>query len=262
MNTYWLKQIPETPLFEDILWSKPENKSQAGKLLIVGGNSFGFSVPATAYNEAAEAGIGEVKVLLPESLHKMVGHFLPDAEYAPHNASGSFGARALEPLLTLSAWADATLLAGEFGRNSETAVTLEKFTQKYSGLLSVTQDAADYFLKTPLQLLQRLNTALFISFEQLQKYGTHAHFPQPLLFSMDITRTVEWLHEFTIKFKVIVVTVHAENYIVAYDGQVVTQTCGQEDKIWRIKKAARGSVYWLQFASKPLEAIATTLFNK
>ena len=261
MSTYWLKQEIGAPLFEDIIWSKPETKSTAGSLLVVGGNSFGFAAPATAYTQAIAAGAGSVKVLLPESLHKMVGHFLPDALYAPYNASGSFAATALEPLLTYSSGTDATLLAGDFGRNSETAVVLEKFASKYTGLLSITQDAADYFLKSPKILLQRPKTALFVSFEQLQKYGMHAKYTLPLLFSMDLSRTVEWLHEFTIKFNVVIVTVHAGNYMVAFEGQVVTQPSGQEDKIWRVKKAARGSVFWLQFGTKPLEAIASSLYG-
>jgi NAD(P)H-hydrate repair Nnr-like enzyme with NAD(P)H-hydrate dehydratase domain len=255
---YWQKQAPNTPLFEDIMWSRPEHKSQAGKLLIAGGNSFGFAAPATAYNEATDAGVGIARVLLPASLHKMVGAFLPDAQYAPNNPSGGLAKNALEPLITNATWADAVLLAGEFGRNSETAVMLERFVTTWHGLLVLTHDAGDYFLKSSLVLLKRPQTALFLSIEQLQKFGTHAKYPKPLLFAMDITHTVEWLHEFTLLYPITIVTSHHDQFVIAHGGQVVTQKADPAQKIWRVKRAARASVFWLQNPSKPLQAIATS----
>ena len=41
-NDYWQKQTPGKVLFDDVLWSKPERRDQAGRLAIVGGNSQGF----------------------------------------------------------------------------------------------------------------------------------------------------------------------------------------------------------------------------
>ena len=41
-HPYWQKQTPEKPLFPDIEWAKPEQKSQAGRLGIIGGNKLGF----------------------------------------------------------------------------------------------------------------------------------------------------------------------------------------------------------------------------
>ena len=40
---YWHKQTAENPLYEDVLWARPENKHGAGKLLVVGGNLHGFA---------------------------------------------------------------------------------------------------------------------------------------------------------------------------------------------------------------------------
>ena len=258
---YWQKQTADTPLFDDILWSRPEHKSQAGKLLIAGGNSFGFAAPATAYTAANDAGIGIAKVLLPESLHKMVGVFLAEAEYAPTNSSGGMAKNALEPMLTGANWADAVLLAGEFGRNSETAVMLEKFAVSWHGLLTITHDAGDYFLKSPLVLLNRPTTALFLSIEQLQKYGTHAHYPKPLLFSMELTQVIEWLHEFTLKYSVLIVTMHHGHFIMALGGKIITQKAEDSEKIWRVKRSAAATVFWLQSPKQPLQAVATSFID-
>ena len=55
---YWQRQEPGEPLFPDLLWSRPENRQFAGKLLIMGGNAHGFAAPAEAYAHAEKAGIG------------------------------------------------------------------------------------------------------------------------------------------------------------------------------------------------------------
>jgi len=47
-NTNWSRQTPEQPFFKDLLWSKPENRRHAGKLLIVGGNVHAMTAPGMA----------------------------------------------------------------------------------------------------------------------------------------------------------------------------------------------------------------------
>jgi NAD(P)H-hydrate repair Nnr-like enzyme with NAD(P)H-hydrate dehydratase domain len=93
-NTNWLKQVADKPLFPDLLWSRPENKRQAGKLLIVGGNLHGFAVPMAAYNAATAAGIGSARVILPEKLKKALGTSFTEAEFAPSTPSGSLSRQA------------------------------------------------------------------------------------------------------------------------------------------------------------------------
>ena len=72
-NTFWHKQTPDQPLYPDLLWSRPQNKKQAGKLLVVGGNAHGFAAAGEAFAQATAAGIGTARVLLPDSLRKTVG---------------------------------------------------------------------------------------------------------------------------------------------------------------------------------------------
>jgi hypothetical protein len=87
-----------------------------------------------------------VRVLLPSATKKLVSQVFPEAEFAPSTPSGSFAREALGQLLDSADWADGVLLAGDFGRNSETAILLESFAQKYKGQLTVAQDGIDYFL--------------------------------------------------------------------------------------------------------------------
>lgn len=254
---YWQQQTNK-PLFPDILWSRPESKMGAGKLLIIGGNTFGFAAPAAAYATATDAGVGTLRVLLPESLHKIVGGTL-DANYAPHNPSGSFSRAALDAMLVHASWSDAVILAGELGKNSETAITLESFTKKYTGPLVITKDAADYFVQTPIDILKRQHTCLVVSFEQLQKIAIHAKQEHALTFGMSAPAIAQWLHEFTLTLPATIVTLHGELLFAAHNGKVVSHHYVNDSKIWRVPVAARLSVFWLQNPTKPLESIACSL---
>lgn len=259
MHDYWHRQTKDKPLFPDLSWSRPENKNQAGKLLIVGGNKFGFAAAGEAYAEAVKAGVGTARVLLPDSLQKTVGRVFEAGEYAPSTQSGSFSQQALTELLAMTGWADATLLAGDLGRNSETAILLEKFIKKYRGGLTATQDAVDYLMKNSLQILNRPDTLLVLSFAQLQKMASDAKFPKPFKFEMDFLHLVEALHEFTETYKASVITLNLGNIFVAVNGQVSTTKTATDEKIWRVSTAAHAAVWWLQNPTKSFEALTTSL---
>ncbi|HEY5152390.1 MAG TPA: hypothetical protein VII55_00280 [Candidatus Saccharimonadales bacterium] len=259
MQDYWHKQTVEQPLYPDLLWSRPENKKQAGKLLIVGGNAHGFAAAGEAYTEAVTAGIGTGRVLLPDSLQKTVGRVFEAGEYAPSTPSGSFSQKALAGLLDMAAWADATLIAGDLGRNSETAILLEKFTSKYPGRLVLTKDAGDYFIGAPGPLLDRADSLLVISFAQLQKLATKARFPVALTFEMDFLRLVDSLHEFSLKHRPAIIVKHLETIFVAAGGRVSTTKLDADIDIWRVKTAAHAAVWWLQNPGQVFEALTTAI---
>jgi hypothetical protein len=256
---YWQKQTKESPLFENLLWSRPEQTAQAGKLLIVGGNVHGFAAPAEAYNEATNAGIGSSRVLLPDSLQKTVGRILESGEYAPSTPSGSFARTALAQLLDISRWADATLLAGDFGRNSETAILLEQFINKCVGPVSLTKDGVDYFVHTPNTLLNRQRTLLVISFAQLQRLAINARFSKAFTFDMDLLRLVDTLHSFSLNYKAAIIVKHLESILVAYAGQVSSTKLTKDLPVWRVKTAAHAAVWQLQNPNKIFAALSASI---
>jgi hypothetical protein len=272
MQDYWLRQKSDKPLFEDILWSRPENRATAGKLLIVGGNAHGFLAVGEAFTSADRAGAGKIHILLPDALRKTVGAVLDNTEYVPSTPSGSFATKSLGDVLQHSQWADMVLLAGDLGRNSETSVLLESFVQKYTGLLTVTKDAVDYFYHTPELLLQRENTCLVLSLGQLQKLGTACKFQTPFLLSMGMMLLVQALRDFSLLYPVVIVTRELNQLVVAYQGRVsstpvdghtssATPLSTQDDSslVWRVETSAKSSVFWMQNPSTPFEAITTAL---
>lgn len=258
---YWVRQTSNEPLFPELEWSKPENKAHAGKLLVIGGNLHGFSAPATAFTEADKAGIGSERVVLPDAIQKTVGSFLPEADFGPSTPSGSFAQKSLDTWLEHAAWADGVLIAGDLGRNSETAIVLESFAAKYHGQLTLTKDSADYILANPLPLLKREETLLVVSFAQAQKIAVNARFKTALTFDMDFLRLIEALHAFTEQFAAHMVIKHLDSVFVAVNGQVSTTKLAEDQAMWRVKTAAAASVWWLQHPKQPFESITTSLIS-
>ncbi len=258
-NLHWLQQDPKKPLFPELLWSRPENRATAGKLLILGGNAHGFAVPAQAYTEATKAGIGTAKVLLPDALKKTLGPLLENTEYAPSTPSGSFSKSALAEFMDLAEWSEGVLVAGELGRNSETAVLLETFAAKYQGILVITRDAVDYFYNNASSILTRSKTALVLSLAQLQKLGKVCGFATAFTFDMDLIRLVEALRIFSSTYQVIIVVKHLQNVVIASDGMVSTTKLEEGLPVWRVKTATHASVWWLQNPTKPFESVTTSL---
>lgn len=255
--TYWHKQSSDKPLFPDLLWSRPENRQFAGKLLIIGGNLYGFAATGEAYRAAQQAGIGIARVLLPDALHKLVGPTLEAGEFAASTPSGSFSQKALVEFLPHAAWADGVLFAGDLGRNSETAILIEKFIGAYPGQLILTKDAVDYITSSPQLIVDRPETALVLSFAQLQKLAAQAKFLLPFTFSMDMIHLVEALHAFTAKHSVSIVTKHLDTLFIADNGDVSTTRLVQDMDIWRVRMAAHTSVWLIQNPSRRFQALTT-----
>lgn len=262
MHEYWKQQQPTKPLFPDIEWSKPEQKTSRGRLGIVGGNKLGFAGVAESYSTTLNTGAGEVRVLLPDCLRKSIPPSMTDAIFAPCNPSGSLSRDALPDLTALSTWASCLLLAGDAGRNSETAIAYSDLIRDYTGQLVITRDAVDLVKNDSEALVNRPNTVLIVSFAQLQKMFQAVYYPKMLTFSMQLLQLVEAVHKFTVTYPVTIAVLHRDTLVVAHDGEVVTTKWETPLAIWRGITAARAATYLMWTPNQPLQAIATSLVTK
>lgn len=256
--THWQRQESDKPLFSDLIWARPEHKGTAGKLLVIGGNLHAFSAPAEAFNQAEKAGVGRVRVMLPDATRKIVGRIMEHVEYGPSTPSGSFGQRSLSELLDTAAWADGVLFAGDLGKNSETAILIEKFTRTYTGQLTLTKDAADYAVSSPDMVANRHDTLLVVSFAQLQRLAVELGFTKAFTFDMDLLHLVDALSDLTKTYAPFIIVKHLDQIHCAANGRVIS-TKRQDTNVWRIRTATHAAVWWLQNPGKPLEALATSL---
>jgi ADP-dependent NAD(P)H-hydrate dehydratase / NAD(P)H-hydrate epimerase len=259
IHPYWHKQLPDKPLYPDIEWSKPEQKAQAGKLGIIGGNKLGFAGVAESYSTALEAGAGEVRVLLPDVLRKTVPKTITDTIFGATTPSGSLAKDAGAEMYALGNWANEILLVGDAGRNSETAILYENFLQDYKGPLTITRDAVDLIKNSADTIVDRPNTLLIVSFAQLQKLFQGVYYPKILTFSMQLSSLVEALHKFTITYPIGIAVLHKDYLIVAENGGVTSTEWGNPMAIWRGTVATKAACYWMWNPKSLLKAVTASV---
>lgn len=258
-QTYWQQQSLDKPLFPNLAWSRPEQRSQAGRLGIIGGNSAGFQIVAKNYDHALRSGVGEVKILLPDSLKKSLPPTMTEVVFAKTNPSGGLSKEALPDLLAFTNWSQAILMIGENGQNSETAILYENFITTYQGPLVVTRDAVDLLKDSFESLLNRPQTVLVVSFAQLQKLFQKTYYPIILTFSMQLTSLVSALYKFTITYPVTIMVLHQDKLLVAHQGQVTSTPFKDHLSIWQGYTTTKATVYWLWHLQQPLESLTTSL---
>lgn len=258
-NTYWKKQTTNKPLYPDVEWNKPEQLSQAGRLGVIGGNKLGFAGVGEAYGIATAAGTGEVRVLLPDVLKKTIPTVMTDVMFGATNPSGSLARDAQIEMKAIGEWSTGVLLAGDAGRNSETAILYEDFLKDYSGPLTITRDAVDLIKNSTSTMVERPNTLLVISFAQLQKIFQSVYYPKVLTFSMQLAQLVDALHKFTITYPCTIMVLHKDYIVVAGGGDVTTTEWQNPMAIWRGSVAAKAASYWLWNPSSALMAATASI---
>lgn len=252
----WQKQTREQPLFPDLLWSRPENKKHAGKLLIIGGQASELQNISSAYSFASKAGAGYIKMLMPESLRKITGH-IEGAEFAPANKSGGFAKNALAQFFDLSEWADHILLAGDFGKNSETTVILDGFLLKGSKPITVSQNALGSIGIEYSQLVQ-MPLTLVIDRSIFQKIGKAVGTHVPITSLTTYENIGKITQNISSRSKASFVISDDEHIWTAVNGELVSTKSKPVD----INALSAYCAVWLmQNPDKPLEALATAAFE-
>ena len=187
---------------------------------------------------------------------------MTDVIFAPSNPSGSLSRDAIDDLRALANWSTGMLLAGDAGRNSETAILYSDLLSYYDGPLTITRDAIDLVRNDAEAIATRPRTMLVLSFAQLQKLFRELYYPKILTFNMPLMQLVETLHKFTITYPLTIVVLHRETLVMAHGGEVVTTEWTDPMRIWRGTTAARAATYWLWTPSQPLEAVASSVATK
>jgi hypothetical protein len=220
--TFLKIQDVESPLFPDALLP-PERANLRGKILLIGGSSAGFAGISYAYNKAIALGGGEVRVILPKCLEKILPKN-PDFHFVGNPKSLGFDKTAEPELLALAEWSDAVLFVGDFGRNAETALILGDTLQAMLGASAkptlLTRDTIDLLL--PALPLESPNLRLFLTFNQLQKLLKHVFYPKIITFSMPLPQFADALHKFTLTYKCGLATLAGDNFIASLGGEVVS----------------------------------------
>ena len=260
-TTYWHRQTDKA-LFPELEWNKPERRDQAGKVLVVGGDMHNLAAPASAFEILKQTGVGNIKLALPDKTKKFVGKTLPEALFLPSTTSGEFSIDGEVELLDQAMWADALLLPGDNGRNSQTTILFSDILQAYKDQITLTRDAVDILSNNPAELFEREHTTLIVSFAQLQKLMKNYGESTPLTFVMDLVKFVEFLHVFTQHKAVSIVTLHQNQLVVASRGKVSTTKSQMNEKAqWRLKAAVNSICYQVWNPERSFEALTHACFE-
>ncbi len=248
----WQKQTADKPLFEDLLWSRPENKKYAGKLLIIGGQSGEFQNISSAYSFAREAGAGYIRLLTPESLRKITEN-IEGAEFAPSNKSGGFAKTALAQFFDLSQWADHVLLAGDLGKNSETTVILDGFLLKGPKPITISQNTFQS-LGIDFDRLLQMALTLIVDRSVFQKIGKAVGTHVPITSLTTYESMGEIIQNISARSKANLVITDEEHIWAAAKGKLVST---RSKPVGISALSAYCAVWQMQNPGKPLEALST-----
>ena len=208
-------------MFSGVDMERPEQRQQAGRLLVVGGSQGSFFAVANGASKALEVGVGEVKTLLPDSLKAKIPAS-PDVMLVPSEASGGFGKGAARLAIAAAENADYVLVIGDVGKNSETAAFAERLVVECKKPVLMTRDAIDLLAPSAGEWLERDGLVLCATLPQLQKIFKAVYYPKMITLSMPTNQLVETLHKFSTTYPMVVVTYHNGQVVVASGGQVVT----------------------------------------
>lgn len=260
MHDYWHRQETDKPLYADILWSRPENKRLAKKLVSIGGNSHAFMNVAASYELVLEAGIGSCRVVLPDKLEKVIGKSIENVVYLPSDASGGISKDAVNAMHGYAEWGNGVFFSGDLGHSSETAVFTERFVRDTNSNLILSGDSLDAFYENPDILFDKEGTLFVADIKQLQKMAPKLGISTPVTHAMSLLQLVEVLHEVTADRESMIITHNDGITAVAMYGEVSTTQVLTDDH-WQIQTASKAAVFFLQHPEKPFQAVTTSLIQ-
>lgn len=256
-DSFWLKQ-GNRPLFPDVAWNRPEQKSRAKKLLIIGGHPQGFDQVGRLYQAAINAGVGQAKVVLPLAMKRLVGTELPDTVFAELTPDTSATTAAVDSLRAYTDWSDGVVFI-QTGNNSHTALLLGGFLRNYTGPLIVTDDLLQ-ILAHDSALLTRCDQTIFVlSFSGLQALVKQSGSELGFRHDMGLRPFVLGLKQLSSQIQVPINVVFEQEIVNAYRGQIVTTTRGVKPDPTML--AGWMSTWWLQQPGKPLETLAAVVME-
>ncbi len=259
-KSYWQKQ--EEPLFKDLEWNFPEQKT--GTISVIGGNSQNFStIIRTSEFIKKNFPFRTVQTILPESLRSKFPTVFPDVIFSSATPSGSF--EKSELLNQAVKKSDFALVLGDLSKNATTAIAIAEAIKTSDTPTIITRDSIDLLCPEMAELLTRDHLFLVASLAQLQKVFRAVYYPKVLLLSMPLLPVIETLHKFTISYKVTILTLHQNQIIVANNGKLITTPLEIAQynplSLWNGTLAAKIAAMNLWNPGKPLEATAASILN-
>ncbi len=256
MSTDFLKQTDQ-PLYPKALWNRPISRSGAGRLLVLGGHSQEFSVPQAVFQAAQAAGIGECRVILPDSLIKVVGQLADLATFVPSSPGGSFGRGALGPILELARDYDGLIIAGSMSKNSETAILLEGILERLDQPLILGEEIWPMLKHRPEVILSHPKRLIIGTTGGLFRLAGQLKVPVRLRPEAGLLNLIDLIEGLAERGSADWLMISSDLIVNAEGKTLVTPGLASFDSSLVLGVAA---TFWLQNLAKPLEGLATASY--
>jgi hypothetical protein len=162
--------------------------------------------------------IENVNVILPDALKNKLPP-VPGLVFLKSTDTGSFADK--DELVMALDKADYNLIVGDFSKNAITARAVTDAYEKTKRPLLITRDAVDLIADNqPERVLLNQQIVLMASMVQLQKLLKAVYYPKMLLLSAPLVQIAEILHKFTLSYPVAIITLHSDQVLVAWAGNV------------------------------------------
>lgn len=255
MSEPWNKQL-DKPLFPNIFWEAPLNRNQAKKLLIVGGHAKQFAETVGLYSYAMAAGIGSAKVVLPDSLRKLIGS-QPDCLFVESNPSGSISKNSATEILAYASECDGVIFSSELSHNTETISLLETLFTEISKPIFFSSNVLEMLTFQP-NLVLNTNKILVSETKNFMKFANTLKFPITIKAQSSIINKVELITSFTNEYGLGILLAE-DPIITAFDSQIcVTEV--QNTKINIPEILAITATFWIQHDNK-FEALTSAAYK-
>lgn len=260
MPTPYQKQTVTEPAFPERIWSQPEQAARRGKLTIIGGTANGVSSIMNAYADSQNARIGQLQVVLPDSLKSVTGQILEHGTYAPRNPSGGLSKQALATALDSAAWADGVLFPGDLGKNSETIILLERFVEEYPSWITYANDAAENIISHHEVLKEHGKITLVLSTSQLQLLVKTMRLTQPVTHDMGLSQLVPLLQDISQTSRLNLIVPTPQGVVAVSEGRTAFTECPEQQQSSATTLASFVSVWLVQQPEPVFESITSAVW--
>ncbi len=253
MGNYWLKQQEDKPLFEDVLWMKPENPHQRPKVLIIGGSPHGLATTIKLYDAIKSKAAYQTKVAMPRSVEKIIGTTLDDAVFVDSTPSGEISVDAKTELLAMLGWAQAVVISDDLGNNSQTELMLPGLVQAAEAPVFVLGHSIELIQKSADDLAGKDNLIILGNVSEAARFT--AHTSVALQNSDGLVQFIDKLERQSKSRKYSVVTLHQDRVVVSNSRASTSKISNQTD--WGVRFVAQSIQFAKNFDSQQFEALTT-----
>ncbi len=246
--------------FESIAWSRPENKRQASKVVILGGSKDHFADTSGYYQELKDITGIKLSLILPDYLSKLVGTKDPNIIFVEgHKTGGYFIRESSNQIIQIINGADTCLMSGEIGRSSETQQFIEHVVDSCKSQTVITESALNCFAENYLEnLLLKEGVAICIDTPALTRLGKNIKFEKAFISNLGFAQKIDYLEMITKKYSATLVISDNDTIWCAKSGEVFYSKSPKETS-----KLISDITKWLSWNNKdPLRTILSTLTNK